>query len=223
MTNINGVIKSLLCSDRPVTPKNIKFPVLRELLKSEKLPELLDVKNAEMRKIILHYQKEIASDKTLKDPQHYLGIIDAIQSERLNKVLNGNTNKVLHNRLKKIYEDEEMEEIKKDRGVRRFSLWNGFIDIKITTWPELEYDIQMLQLDAIYNIITTYQAIKSSELIKWYNQLVNYTKETYGKSPIIEKSKIIVGENHIKAEEYLLYHCLTDDKIYCIQRTKMKF
>ena len=89
--------------------------------------------------------------------------------------------------------------------------------------PELEYDIQMLQLDTIYNIITTYQAIKSSELIKWYNQLVNYTKETYGKPPIIEKSKIIVGENHIKAEEYLLYHCLTDDKIYCIQRTKLKF
>lgn len=223
MKNIDGIIKSLLYSDRPVTPKNIKFPVLRELLQSDKLTELLNVKNAEMRKLISHYRKEISEDKSLKDPQYYLNIIDSIQNDRLNKVLNGNTNKVLHNRLKKIYQDEEMEEIKKDRGVRRFSLWNGFIDIQVTTLPELEYDIQMLQLDAIYNIVTTYTPIKSTELIKWYENLVKYAKETYGKAPVIERSKIFVGENDIKVEEYILYHCLTNDKIYCIHRTKLKF
>lgn len=222
MKNIDGIIKSLLYSDRPVTPKNIKFPVLKEILLSDKIMEILNVKNAEMRKLILHYQKEIAEDKELKKPQYYLDIIDAIQNERLNKVLNGNTNKILYNRLKKAYEDEEIEQIKKDRGIRRFSLRNGFIDIKVTTLTELEYDIKMLQLDAIYNIATTYTVINSTDLINWYEKLVKYAKETYGCSPIIKTSAIYVGENDIKAEEYLLYHCLTDDKIYCIQRTKLK-
>ena len=223
MKNIDGIIKSLLYSDRPVTPKNIKFPVLRELLLSDKMREILDVKNGEMRKLILHYQKEISADKQLKEPQYYLNIIDNIQNERINKVLNGNTNKVLYNRLRKIYENEEIEKIKKDRGIRRFSLRNGFIDVKVTTLIELEYDIQMLQLDSIYNVVTTYNAIKSTELINWYEKLVKYAKETYGSIPVIKTASIYVGEDDIKSEEFLLYHCLTDDKIYCIQRTKLKF
>lgn len=223
MKNIDGIIKSLLYSDRPVTPKNIKFPVLRELLLSDKMREILDVKNGEMRKLILHYQKEISADKQLKEPQYYLNIIDNIQNERINKVLNGNTNKVLYNRLRKVYEDEETEKNKKDRGTRRFSLRNGYIDIKITTLPELEYDIKILQLDAIYNIVTTYTAIRSTELINWYEKLVRYAKENYGNLPVIKTSSIYVGENDIKSEEYILYHCLTDDKIYCINRYKLKF
>jgi len=223
MKNIDGIIKSLLYSDRPITPKNIKFPILRELLLSNELMELLGIKNAEMRKLILYYQKQISSDESLKEPQYYLDIIDSIQNERLNKVLNGNTNKILYNRLKNVYQDEDIEEVKKDRGVRRFSLRNGCIDINVTTLLELKYDIQTLQLDTIYNIITTYTTIKSKELIEWYEKLVKYSKKTYGKIPIIKKSKIYLGENDIKAEEYLLYHCLTNDRIYCINRTKLKF
>jgi len=223
MKNIDGIIKSLLYSDRPITPKNIKFPILRELLLSNELKELLNIKNAEMRKLIIHYQKEISADESLEEPQCYLNIIDSIQNERLNKVLNGNTNKVLYNRLKNVYQDEDIEEVKKDRGVRRFSLRNGFVDIKVTTLSELEYDIQILQLDTIYNIITTYTTIKSIELVEWYEKLVKYSKETYGKVPIIGRAKIYLGENDIKTEEYLLYHCLTNDKIYCINRTKLKF
>jgi hypothetical protein len=223
MKNIDGIIKSILYSDRPVTPKNIKFPVLREILLSNKMMELLNAKNSEMRKLILYYQKEISADRLLKEPQYYLNIIESIQNERLNKVLNGDTNKILYNRLKKVYENEEIEEIKKDRGVRRFSLRNGSIDIKITTLPELEYDIKMLQLDTIYNIITTYTTIKSTELISWYEKLIKYAKETYGNLPVIKTSSIYVGENDIKTEEYLLYHCLTNDKIYCVNRNKLKF
>lgn len=223
MKNIDGVIKSLLYSDRPANPKNIKFPVLRELLLSDQLPDLLNKRNGDMRKLILHYHKEIANDRSLKPPSVYLKEIDVIQKERLEKVLKGNTNKVVYNRLKKMYENEEIEEIKKDRGLRRFSLWNGYIDIKITTWPELEYEIQMLQLDTIYNIITIYQVIHGNELVKWYNNLVQYAEETYGRKPVVKTSEIFVGENDLKRETYLLYHCLTDDKIYCINRTKLKF
>lgn len=223
MRNIGGIIKSLLYSDRPATPKNIKFPVFRELLLSDKRHKLLDVRNGDMRKLVLHYQKEIAADKQLEHPSVYLEEINVIQEERLNKVLKGNKNKVLHNRLKKMYENEEIEEIKKDRGAKRFSLWNDSIDIKITTWPELEYEIQLLQLDAIYNIITTYQTIHGSDLIKWYDNLKKYTQETYGQKPVLQHSCIWVGENNIKKEEYILYHCLTDDKIYCINRTQLKF
>ena len=76
--------------------------------------ELCDAKNSEMRKLILHYQKEISADKSLREPQYYLNIIGSIQNERLSKVLSGNTNKVLYNRLRKIYEDEEIEGNKKD-------------------------------------------------------------------------------------------------------------
>lgn len=223
MKSIDGVIKSILYSDRPVTPQNIKFSVLRELLLSDKLMELCDAKNSEMRKLIFHYQKEISADKSLREPQYYLNIANSIQNERLSKVLSGNTNKVLYNRLRKIYEDEEIEEIKKDRGVRRFPLRNGAIDIKVTTLPELEYDIQMLQLDTIYNIITTYTTIKSTELIDWYEKLIKYAKATYGSAPVIKTSSIYVGENDIKTEEYILYHCLTNDRIYCINRSKLKF
>lgn len=222
MKKIDGIIKSLLYSDRPATPKNIKFPVFKEILLSDKRDEIFDVKNSDMRKLLLSYQNEIEQDSSLKPVAEYLAIIDGIQEKRLEKVLNGNTEKVVHNRMKKMYENKEIEEIKKDRGVRRFSLWNGFIDILITTWPELEYEINMLQLDAMYNIATTYEAIHSSDLIKWYNHIEKTAKNTYGKPPVIERSKIIAGENQLKSEEYLLYYCLTNGKIYCIHRTKLK-
>lgn len=223
MKNIEGIIKGLLYSDNPATPKNIKFPVLREILLSDKIDELLNIRTGDMKNLIQHYYKEIESDNALEHPSFYLDRIKSIQKERLNKVMSGNANIVIYDRLKKMYEDEEIEEIKKDRGLRRFSLYNGFIDIKVTTKTELDYEIQMMKLDAIYNVIINCKSIPATELINWYNQLVKYAKENYGNKPVVGKSHIFVGENDLKKEEFLLYHCLNDDKIYCINRIKLKF
>lgn len=221
--NIKGIIKSLIYSDRSITPKNIKFHVLREILKSEEFDEIIKNKNGEMKKILIYYKNEINNEKSLKDFDYYMSKVNAIRQERLNKIMNGNINKVVYNRLKKMYQDEDFEKEMKDRGIRHFKVKNDTLKVKIITLEDLEYQLKMMQLDAINNIITTYEQIKSTDLENWYENIKKYTIQTYGQKPVKNEYKLFLGENNFKSEEYLLFHCLTNDKVYCVKRTKMKF
>ncbi|QUH21956.1 hypothetical protein [Alkaliphilus sp. B6464] len=221
--NSQGIIKSLVYSDRNITPKNMKYDLLKEVLKSEELDSIIENKNGEMKKILIYYKDKINNDKSLKGFDYYLDKVNTVRAKRLNTIMNGNVNKVVHNRLKDMYRNEEIEDEIRDRGVKHFKVRNESLEVNITVLTDLEYQLQMFRLDTIYNIITTYEKIKSTELFIWYENIKKYTQTAYGHLPIKSKGKIYLGKDHLKEEEILLYHCLTNDHIYCVKRVKMNF
>lgn len=97
---MTGLVKSLLYSDRPINPKNIKFEMLKEVLLSEHLYVILEKRNADMQKIISHYKNEIAKDGALKTAKEYLEYAESIRKKRANTVLSGNSDKFAKERLK---------------------------------------------------------------------------------------------------------------------------
>lgn len=222
MKNIDGIIKSILLSDRPINHKNIKFDVLKEILISNKLNEIINIRNSEMKDLVNYYKKEIDDNKSLKPSAYYVDLVNSIQQERLKKVMSGNVNTVVQNRLKDMYRDEEIEEIIRDRGEQNFRIKNDTIMIKRTTMEELNYHITMMKTDVIHNIITSYEFISHDKFPIWYEKLMEYAKITYGTKLIKDVSKVFVGDNKFQREEYIFYYCLTNDKICVIKRLQLK-
>lgn len=221
--NINNIIKSILLSDREITPKNIKYNVLHSLIKSDYKDELFNKRTNEMKRLIFHYSDQINNDSTLEHSSVYISELNALKEERIKKVMNGNYKSVVKSRLATMYKNELLEETWKDRGFRHFKYKYGTIPLKITDIEQFNYEYRTLQFDAIDNVMTTLQIIEQDELNNWYNITEEYCKLNYNNRPIILDSKIYLGENNFKKEEYLLYYNLSDGKIYIVYRLYLKY
>lgn len=217
------LIKSLLYSDRSMTPQNIKFEQLKEILRSEHLNEIMDKKNGELIKIIEHYKDVVNNDKTLKSSNEYLSEIKKIRNLKATKVFSGNVDNMVKERLKTIFTDKELEETKKDRGYKHFKVRNETLEIAITVKEDLMQLIELYRIDALSNIVTSYEKIPSFKLESWFEGFKQKNKLSYGQMPKKEKGRLIMGENSYKLEELHLFHCLTDDHIYLVKRTHLKF
>lgn len=220
---MDGLIKSLLFSDRNITPKNMKFTELKNVLLSPQLEQIIEKKNGEMLKILTHYKNQIDADPQLENTDGYLLKVSNVRKRRAEKVLSGNIEHVVKERLKTIYTDKELEETKKDRGYKHFKVRNETLEVGIMVKEDLMQLIELYKLDAISNIITTYDKFPSYKLEKWFEDFKMMNKLAYGKIPQKEKGRLVLGENSYKSEEVLLFHCLTDDHIYLIKRIHMKF
>jgi len=220
---MDNIIKGLLYSDRSITPKNMKFSVLKTVLRSKEIDQIIDKKNGEMLKILEHYKNQINSDPELESTSFYLEKVNQVRKIKSEKLLSGNIERVVKERLKTIYTDVELEETKKNRGFKHFKVRNETLEIEIVVKEDLMQLIELYKLDAISNIITTYEKFPSYKLEKWFEEFKIMNKLAYGKTPQKEKGRLIMGENSYKSEELLLFHCLTDDHIYLVKRIHMKF
>lgn len=221
--NIDNTIKSILYSNREISPKNIRFSILKEILKSNKRGEIFNKFTNEFRNVVIYYKVDIDNDLELENAIYYIRILDEIRAERINKIVSsGNMNKVCVDKLQNSIKNKEIEEDWVDRGYTCIKLYNGVIEVKIEDKTQLDYQLNMLKLETINNIFTDEIIIDKHQIDMWLNNIKSYALKTYGTNPKINRNIIHIGENNIQLERCFLYYCLTDGKIHIVYRKKIK-
>lgn len=221
--NINNIIKSLIFSNREVTHKSIRFSILKEILLSEKMNEIFNKHTNDFRKIIIYYKDNINQDKQLFSYDFYLEILDNIRIKRINTIIkSGNTTNLYIEQMRKSLIDDEIEKNWVDRGYTTLKLYNGVIEAKIEDKMQLDYQLKILELDAINNINTKEIIIDKTNLNDWIMNIKKYAYATYFKNPKVLRNIIDVGSNDKKSERCFVYYCLTDGKVHIIHRIKLK-
>lgn len=219
--NIKNTIKSILLSDREINSNNIKFSVLKEILLSDKKEELFQNKTIDFRKLVIFYNKQIDSDPELLSSSIYFNELERIRINRVNQIVkNGQTNDILLNKMKDLNRDLEIEENWVDRGYTFIPLINGAIEVKIEDLVQLEYQIKMLELETINNIVSSTYIIDKSKLNDLILKTKEYSLKTYGIKPKLNRNVILVGQNEKQLEKIFLYYCLTDGKVHLLRRIK---
>lgn len=220
-TNINNIIKSILLSNRELNYTNLKFNILKEILLSDKKEELFNKKTFDFRNLIIHYKNEINNDETLKNANFYFQELENIRIGRVNTIVNnGLVNNVVLNKMQNINRDEEIEENWIDRGYTHIKLTNGTLEVKIEDLTQLNYQLKLLELETINNIVTKSFIIEQNKLEEWLISLKNYSITTYGIKPTITRNVIFLGQSKLQLEKIFIYYCLTNGNIYAIKRTK---
>lgn len=219
--NINNTIKSILLSNREINPKNLKFSIFREILKSDKMNDIFIKRTGECRNLIIHYQNQINEDMELNAAKYYFDIVEKIRIDRVNDIVKaGKVNNVLINKMSNSLRNKEIEENWVDRGYTHIKISNGTVQVKIEDITQLNYQLKLLEVETIDNIITKRIIIDPKELENWIISVKNYAINTYGEKPKIIKNVIEIGLNNVKLEKCFLYYCLSDGKLHIISRTK---
>lgn len=222
-TNINNTIKSILLSNREVNHTNLKFSILKEILLSNLSNEIFEKKTFDFRNLIIYYKNEINNDDNLESTQYYFNQIEQIRIKRINKIVeSGKTKELTINKIKELNKDKDIEENWIERGYTTIKITNGLIEVKIEELKQLEYQIKMLKLETINNILTSSFSMDKNDFEKWIISIKDYSLKTYGNNPIVKKNCILLGENNMQLEKLFLYLCLSDGKIHIIKRIKYK-
>lgn len=220
-TNIDNTIKSILLSNREINHKNLKFNMLKQILLSDKKNELFNKKTFDFRNLIYHYKDQIDKEEELESASFYFNQLEEIRIKRVNEIIeNGMSKNITINKMKNLNRDEEIEENWIDRGYTHINLTNGFIEVKIEDLTQLEYQVKLLKLETINNIVTSTFSLEKTELEKWLFELKDYSIKTYNTKPIVQRNVIFVGQNTSQLEKIFVYFCITTGKIYIIKRIK---
>lgn len=219
--NIQNTIKSILLSDREINGKNLKYSIFREILLSDKCDEIMHKKTIQMRNLIINYKDLIDNDEQLQTAKYYFNIVEEIRINRVNKIVeSGKINDITVNKIRNNTRNAEIEEEWKDRGYTHIKLYNGTIEAKIEDATQLNYQLKLLEIETINNIITNEIILDKKDIDKWLKEIKEYSLRVYNKKPIVSRNVIELGCDENKLERCFLYYCLSDGKLHIVMRKK---
>ena len=215
--NISNTIKSILLSNRELTPSNLKFNMFREILLSDKLEEIIEKKTSDFRKLVVFYKDKINECSDLQNANFYFQKAEQLRIRIIQNIVEtGHATDVVVNRIIDNNRDKDIEENWKNRNYTCIKLKNGVFKVKIEDLEQFNYTLKLLKLETIKDIVTNSFSFDKGELDNWLNSISKYSKEAYNISPVITNNIISISN----LEKYFVYYVITDAKIYVIHRKK---
>lgn len=85
--NISNTIKSILLSNRELTPSNLKFNMFREILLCDRLDEIIEKKTSDFRKLVVFYKDKINECPELQSANFYFQKAEQVRIQRIQNIV----------------------------------------------------------------------------------------------------------------------------------------